>query len=72
LAFCNQGHFDFLRHDLNVNYLKYGDEERRIIAQIINEFDAMNLDNIHQYAILQTYKLKQELNCYGNKGKEAE
>jgi anaerobic ribonucleoside-triphosphate reductase len=47
------------------NYYEYGDEEGRVMAQIIDMFNSLNLVSSQQYAMLQTYNLNQGLLQYG-------
>jgi anaerobic ribonucleoside-triphosphate reductase len=49
------------------NYYEYGNEEGKVMAQIIDKFNSLNLFSSQQYAMLQTYKLKQWLHQYGQK-----
>jgi hypothetical protein len=43
------------------NHYEYADEEGRIMAQIIDKFNSLNLVCSQQYAMLQAYNLKQRL-----------
>jgi anaerobic ribonucleoside-triphosphate reductase len=45
------------------NYYEYGVEKGRIMAQIIDKFNLLNLVSSEQHTMLQTYNLKQGLHC---------
>jgi hypothetical protein len=43
------------------NYNVYREEKGKVMTQVIDKFNSVNLMNSQQYAMLQTYNLKQGL-----------
>jgi hypothetical protein len=65
---------NLLQHDLpegSNDFIEYGEESSKVIAQVIHKFNTIRNKEINQYGLLQTYNLGQGFYCYGERGKEA-